>query len=67
MMIRVLRVAALAGGFALVASSCAQVLGDELAAHDALLAKIAKRSGRALDWSAPAATTNQLPPASAAA
>jgi DNA polymerase-3 subunit epsilon len=40
--------------------------GDELAAHDALLAKIAKRSGRALDWSAPDAPSLQ-PPASAAA
>jgi DNA polymerase-3 subunit epsilon len=41
--------------------------GDELAAHDALLAKIAKRCGRALDWSTPTATTNLQPPASAAA
>jgi DNA polymerase-3 subunit epsilon len=40
---------------------------DELAAHDALLAKIAKRSGRALDWSAAAAPGNLEPPASAAA
>ena len=32
-----------------------------------LLAKIAKKSGRALDWSAPAAATNLQPPASAAA
>jgi hypothetical protein len=40
---------------------------DELAAHDALLAKIAKRSGRVLDWSAAAAPGNLEPPASAAA
>ena len=40
---------------------------DELAAHEALLAKIAKRSGRSLDWSAPAADSTQKPPASAAA
>src|SRR5215471_3928852 len=40
--------------------------GDELAAHDALLAKIAKRCGRALDWSVPAAG-NLQPPASVAA
>jgi DNA polymerase-3 subunit epsilon len=40
---------------------------DELAAHDALLAKIAKRSGRVLDWSASAAPGNLEPPASAAA
>ena len=40
---------------------------DELAAHDALLAKIAKRSGRVLDWSVSAATGDLEPPASAAA
>jgi DNA polymerase-3 subunit epsilon len=38
--------------------------GDELAAHEALLAKIAKRSGRTLDWPAP--TASSLPPAAAA-
>jgi DNA polymerase-3 subunit epsilon len=38
--------------------------GEELAAHEALLAKIAKRSGRVLDW---AATASVAPPASAAA
>ena len=40
---------------------------DELAAHDALLAKIAKRSGRVLDWAAAAAPGDLEPPASAAA
>jgi len=40
---------------------------EELAAHEALLAKIAKRSGRALDWDADPATTKLQPPASAAA
>ena len=39
---------------------------EELLAHDALLAKIAKRSGRVLDWSA-APTSSLSPPASAAA
>jgi len=41
--------------------------GDEVAAHEALLAKIAKRCGRALDWSADPATKIVQPPASAAA
>jgi len=41
--------------------------GEELAAHETLLAKIAKRSGRTLDWSSAAAPTTSLPPTSAAA
>jgi len=40
---------------------------DELVAHEALLAKIAKRSGRAIDWSTPAAPSSLQPAASAAA
>jgi len=46
------------------------VLADdgELAAHEALLAKIAKRCGHPVDWSSPASPSNvQQPPASAAA
>ena len=39
---------------------------EELLAHDALLAKIAQRCGRALDWSA-VPTPNLAPPTSAAA
>jgi len=39
---------------------------DELLAHEALLAKIAKRSGRVLDWGG-SETPNLAPPASAAA
>ena len=41
--------------------------GDELIAHHALLAKIAKRCGRALDWSPSAVASGAQPPASAAA
>ena len=40
--------------------------GEEIAAHEALLAKIAKRSGRVPDWSG-AQTASLAPPASAAA
>jgi hypothetical protein len=40
---------------------------EELFAHDALLAKIAKRCGRVLDWSAASAISSVQPPASAAA
>ena len=41
--------------------------GDELVAHEALLAKIAKRCGRVLDWSSTAVAASVGPPASAAA
>jgi DNA polymerase-3 subunit epsilon len=40
---------------------------EELLAHEALLAKIAKRCGRILDWSSPAGTASLEPAASAAA
>jgi DNA polymerase III subunit epsilon len=40
--------------------------GEEIAAHEALLAKIAKRSGRVLDW-AGTPSSSLAPPASAAA
>ena len=40
---------------------------EELLAHEALLAKIAKRCGRVVDWSATSAVSTLQPPASAAA
>jgi DNA polymerase-3 subunit epsilon len=40
---------------------------EELLAHEALLAKIAKRFGRAPDWSEPTVSSSSLPPTSAAA